>query len=63
MEAQALATLLVWGCIYILPAAIASHRKHHQTAAITVTNIALGWTFIGWIAALIWASTAVQRSE
>lgn len=39
--------------IYILPSMIAWNRKHSN--GIFVLNLFLGWTFIGWIGALIWA--------
>lgn len=45
---------------YFVPGAVASIRHHHQTAAIWVLNVLLGWTVIGWIVALVWASTAVR---
>ena len=37
---------------------IAGARRHHQTGAILVLNLLLGWTLLGWIAALVWAFTA-----
>ena len=43
--------------IYLLPSFIAQYRKHRNEAAIFVLNLFLGWTFIGWVGALIWAST------
>jgi hypothetical protein len=43
--------------LYWIPAIVAFSRKHHNRGAITVTNFLLGWTAIGWIAALIWACT------
>lgn len=43
--------------LYLLPAIIGSSRKHRQAAAIWVLNVFLGWTLIGWVAALVWAST------
>lgn len=46
---------------YVLPTFVAWRREHHQTAAIFVLNLAFGWTVIGWIAAMIWANTAVVR--
>lgn len=46
--------------LYLLPTIVAWRRGHHNTAAIFVLNIALGWTFIGWIAAMVWASTVVR---
>jgi len=46
---------------YMTPTWVAAAREHHQTGAIFVTNLLLGWTLLGWIAALIWASTAVRQ--
>ena len=55
-------SILMWMIIilYFLPTVIASLRHHQQTAAIAVLNIFLGWTLLGWIAALVWSATAVQ---
>jgi hypothetical protein len=47
--------------IYFLPLMIAAGRNHHQTFAIFVLNLLLGWTLLGWIAALIWSFTATAR--
>lgn len=41
--------------VYLLPAFVAIHRKHVNTNAICVMNILVGWSFIGWVAALVWA--------
>jgi len=41
--------------LYFLPTLIASGRHLHNRAPIAVFNLFLGWTFIGWLAALIWA--------
>ena len=49
--------------LYFLPAIVASVRKHHNQNAIAVLNIFLGWTLLGWIAALVWASTRVIKDE
>lgn len=43
--------------LYFLPAIIASARKHNQRVAIFWLNLFLGWTFLGWIAAFVWAFT------
>lgn len=43
--------------VYLIPAVIAFQREHVQRIPITVLNIFLGWTFIGWIGALVWAFT------
>jgi len=41
--------------LYFLPFLIASLRRHKNVLAIFFLNLALGWTFLGWIAALIWS--------
>ncbi len=46
---------------YFVPALVAVKRMHHQTSAILALNLLLGWTFIGWVAALVWALTAVKK--
>lgn len=48
--------------IYFLPAIVASYRDHHQANAIAILNLFLGWTFIGWVIALVWSATAVVKS-
>jgi len=40
--------------VYIIPTILG--RKKRKSAAIAVLNIYLGWTVIGWIVALVWAS-------
>jgi hypothetical protein len=49
--------------LYFGPALIASGRKHKSASAILVLNLFLGWTFLGWIAALVWAYTDDGRSR
>lgn len=48
--------------VYIIPALIAHSRHHHQRAAITVLNLLGGWTAIGWLIAIVWASSQVRTS-
>jgi hypothetical protein len=57
-----IALLIIIGS-YLLPTLIASARGHRSTAAIGVVNILFGWTFIGWIWALIWSLTGNVRSD
>ncbi len=47
--------LLIANAIYLLPTYIADGKMHKQTNFIFLVNFLLGFTFIGWIAALIWA--------
>ena len=44
---------------YFLPTLIALGRGHHQRTAILLLNLLLGWTFLGWVGALVWAATRV----
>jgi hypothetical protein len=44
--------------LYFLPTLVASGRHLPERGAIAVLNIFFGWTFIGWIVALIWAVAA-----
>lgn len=56
--------ILICLALYLLPGIVASSRRHHNLNAIWILNILLGWTFIGWVGALVWACTSPppQRS-
>jgi hypothetical protein len=41
--------------LYFLPAIVASVRHTHNSTAILLLNIFLGWTVIGWFFALMMA--------
>jgi hypothetical protein len=43
--------------LYLLPTIIAAIRRHKNQAPIAIINIIFGWTFLGWIIALIWSAT------
>ncbi len=45
--------------IYLFPYLVATSRNHPQDASILVLNPFLGWTLLGWVAALIWAVSAI----
>lgn len=52
--------LMLWVFLiaaYFMPAGIAVLKKKTNALSIFLTNLFLGWTFIGWVAALIWATT------
>jgi hypothetical protein len=57
----ALAIILA-AVVYLLPALIASSRGHQDAAAIALLTILLGWSFIGWIIALVWSLSEVRPS-
>ncbi len=44
--------------LYFLPTLIACGRGVHSRFGIAMLNLFTGWTFFGWIAALIWAIAA-----
>ncbi|MBI1179134.1 MAG: superinfection immunity protein [Alphaproteobacteria bacterium] len=48
---------------YFFPAMVAVARSHHNQLAIFMLDLFLGWTVLGWVVALVWACTAVQRAE
>lgn len=52
---QAIIGLAIFLGFYFAPTLIAGHLKHRQFTGILLLNMLLGWTFIGWVAALIWA--------
>ena len=48
-----LGLLAVGAGVYFLPTLIAHRKRNSQ--AIFVLNLFLGWTFLGWVIALVWA--------
>ena len=51
----AIALLPLFFIAYLTPVFIAVLRKHRFTTAIGFINLALGWTVVGWLAAIVWA--------
>lgn len=47
--------LVIIFCLYFIPAIIALSRNHHNKIPIIALNVLLGWTVLGWVAALIWS--------
>jgi hypothetical protein len=52
------ALIILAAVIYMTPAIFAIATGHRQTSLIFLLNALLGWTFVGWVAALMWSSTA-----
>src|SRR6185437_8273552 len=46
---------------YFLPTIVAVLRRKASSLGIFLLNLFLGWTFIGWVVALIWALSADRR--
>lgn len=55
----------IWGvlglAIYFLPTILALVMRKRNAVGIILLNIFLGWTFIGWVIALVWALTSPQE--
>jgi hypothetical protein len=47
--------------VYLAPSIIAQRYQHPKQPLILMLNVALGWTIIGWIAALVWALKAQNQ--
>lgn len=52
--------LIIGLVVYFLPWIIAYRRDHHQCNSIALLNLFLGWTFLGWVIALVWSVSAVR---
>jgi len=50
--------LLLCLIIYMLPTLIAYARDIPSRQTVTVVNIILGWTLIGWLICFLWATLA-----
>jgi len=49
--------------VYFLPTIVASKNKKKNSDAILILNLFLGWTFVGWIIALVWAVMHEEKNE
>ena len=49
--------------VYFLPAFFASDRGHPSVTAIFIFNLLLGWTFLGWVLALVWAFSGENMAK
>lgn len=47
-------------CVYFIPSYVADKNNHKNMTAIFLLNIFLGWSILGWVIALIWASSKSQ---
>ncbi|MGF6757390.1 superinfection immunity protein [Paraburkholderia sp. GAS42] len=54
---QIVEIVIVLGAVvlYLTPAMEADVQNHPDAFAITVANILLGWTIVGWVATFLWA--------
>jgi heme/copper-type cytochrome/quinol oxidase subunit 2 len=49
--------------LYMIPSIEADARNRDDAFAITVFNVLLGWTVIGWIAAFVWARRSATEKR
>lgn len=57
MDNIGLGMMIVLFLLYFIPSMVAANRKHNNAMPIFLTNLFFGWTILGWLFALIWAST------
>ena len=62
-ETSGFTSAVVILALYFLPGLVAWKRGHHQTSAIFMLSLLLGWTLLGWAVGMIWACTAVRPRE
>ncbi len=48
-------TVIIGLIIYFIPSIVAFNKKKKNASKVLVLNFFLGWTFIGWVIALIMA--------
>jgi hypothetical protein len=56
------ALLTIW-VAFFFPTIVAQFRGHPNWPAIAAVNILLGWTFIGWCVAMVWALTHFETKR
>ena len=47
--------------LYFVPCIVGRVREVKPFAGIAILNVFLGWTFLGWVGALVWASVAERK--
>lgn len=52
-----LCSILIGLFFYFIPSTVANIRNHSKFTSILILNVFLGWTFLGWVVALVWACT------
>lgn len=55
MEKYGIGLIIIFVLIYFFPTIVAFSRSKSNTTAIFMLNLFLGWSFIGWVVAIIWA--------
>ena len=63
---EGLSLLIIFGVVaglalYFLPTIVVFIRRKSNRLPVFLLNFFLGWTFVGWVIALVWAATS-ERS-
>ena len=63
MTSMIVPVLIMSACVlvYLFPAIVAAGRHHNNADAILVLNLFFGWSFVGWVVALVWSLTSNRR--
>ena len=56
-------SFIILSLIYFFPTMICVLRRHNNKIPIFIVNILLGWTFIGWVVALVWSFTSNTENQ
>ena len=56
-------SFIILSLIYFFPTMICLLRRHNNKIPIFIVNILLGWTFIGWVVALVWSFTSNTENQ
>ena len=56
-DSEGLAYLIFMILLYFIPTIVSGIRRHANHTPILLTNLFVGWTFIGWFVALVWSTT------
>lgn len=52
----------ILGPVFLLPTLLAVSRQHPRAFLIALFNAMFGWTVLGWVALLIWASMPQRKT-
>jgi putative effector of murein hydrolase LrgA (UPF0299 family) len=55
--------LLIGAAVYFLPTIIAISRSSAAMTGVTLLNLLLGWTVIGWVVALVWSFSSESETD
>jgi len=53
--------VLILLTVYFVPTIVAAIRGHQSARAVFALNLLVGWTFLGWVVAFVWALTNLTQ--